>query len=140
MIKAKISEVDVKIRLSTLWLFATLNYIYCDVVGLMDASLLKQFLSGTVEGMQLTQGFLLGASILVEIPISMVLLSRLLSYKANRWTNVVAGTIMTVVQIATLFLGSSTNYYIFFSIIEIFTTASIVWYAWRWSNPEGGLK
>ena len=35
-------------KLSTLWLFATLNYLYCDVVTLMDPHLLKAFLAGNV--------------------------------------------------------------------------------------------
>ena len=47
---------------------------------------------------QLTEGFLLGASILVEIPIAMVLLSQILKYRANRWANIIAGTIMTAVH------------------------------------------
>jgi len=64
---------EMKIRLSTLWIFVMFNYLYCDVVGLMDSALLKQFLAGNVGEMQLNQGFLLGASILMEIPISMVL-------------------------------------------------------------------
>jgi hypothetical protein len=43
---------------------------------------------------------------------------------------------MTVVQILTLLPSTSTMYYMFFSIIEIASTALIVWYAWKWSNPE----
>jgi hypothetical protein len=78
--KPKNAGVDMKVRLSTLWLFATLNYLYCDVVTVMDPQKLKQFLAGTVGGMEITPGFLLGAGILVEIPIAMVLLSRLLKY------------------------------------------------------------
>jgi len=84
----------------------------------------------------MTQGFLLGASILMEIPISMVLLSRILNYGINRWANIIAGMIMTAVQFSSLFFGSSpTNYYIFFSIVEIASTSLIVLYAWRW-KPE----
>jgi MFS family permease len=124
---------DRKVLLSTLWLFATLNYLYCDVVTLMDP--VKH--TGSI---QLTPGFLLGASILVEIPIAMVLLSRIVPYQANRWLNIIAGTFMTVVQIATLFVGTPTLYYLFFSVIEIATTAFIVWYAWRWRNPSSPGK
>jgi MFS family permease len=120
---------DKKGMLSTLWLFATLNYLYCDVVTLMDP--VKH---GSI---QLTQGFLLGAAILVEIPIAMVLLSRILKYRANRWANIIAGIIMTAVQTLTLFVAVPTLYYVFFSAIEIACTAFIVWYAWRWSNIEG---
>jgi len=128
---------DMKVRLSTLWIFATLNYLYCDVLALMDSQMLKQIITGIVGGINMTQGFLLGAAILMEIPIAMVLLSRVLKYRANRWANIITGAIMTVVQFLTLFFGSSpTNYYIFFSIIEIASTSLIVWYARKWPNPE----
>jgi len=64
---------DKKVLLSALWIFVVLNYLYCDVLSLIDAHRLKQFLTGHVEGMDMTQGVLLGASVLMEISISMVL-------------------------------------------------------------------
>ncbi|HLF33945.1 MAG TPA: DUF6326 family protein [Cyclobacteriaceae bacterium] len=121
---------DMKVRLSMLWLFAMLNYTYGDVVTLMDP--VKH---GSI---QLTEGFLLGASVFMEIPIVMFLLSRLLKYRVNRWANIVAGSIMTVALILTLIVAVPTTYYVFFSAIEITSTALIVWYAWRWSNTEAG--
>ncbi|HMB45986.1 MAG TPA: DUF6326 family protein [Candidatus Methanoperedens sp.] len=128
---------DMKVKLSTLWIFVMFNYLYCDIMGLMDPVLLKQFMTGNVGGIQITQEFFLGAAILMEIPIAMVLLSRVLKYRANRWTNIVTGSTMTVVQFSSLFFGSSpTIYYIFFSIIEISCTSLIVWYAWKWTNLE----
>jgi Family of unknown function (DUF6326) len=128
---------DRKALLSTLWVFVMFNYLYCDVIGLMDPGLLKQFMAGNVGGMQINQGFLLGAAILMEIPISMVLLSRILKYGANRWANIIAGVMMTAVQASSLFFGSSpTIYYMFFSVIEIGCTALIVWSAWKWADPE----
>lgn len=128
---------DIKVRLSVLWVFVMFNYLYCDVVALMDPELLKQFMTGDVGGMQINQGFLLGAAILMEIPISMVVLSRILKYGANRWANIIAGAIMTAVQFSSLFVGTSpTAYYIFFSIVEITCTALIVWYAWKWASSE----
>jgi hypothetical protein len=45
---------------STLWIFAALNYLYCDVVSLMDRKLLQGYLAGNVGGLHITQGFLLG--------------------------------------------------------------------------------
>ena len=126
----KTAEVgDRKVLLSTLWLFAMLTYTYGDVVTLMDP--VKH---GSIE---LTEGFLLGGSIFMMIPISMVLLSRILHYRANRWANIIAGTIMTIALTLTLFVAVPTMYYAFFSAIEIACTAVIVWYAWKWSNPEG---
>ncbi|MBI5869384.1 MAG: hypothetical protein HZB44_00255 [Actinobacteria bacterium] len=132
---------DVKARLSTLWIFVMFNYLYCDVLALMDPESLQQFLTGSIDGIDVTQQFLLQASVLMEIPIAMVLLSRILQYRVNRWANIVAGTIMTVVQFATLFFGSSpTYYYLFFSVIEIACTASIVWFAWKWSQVRDDVS
>ena len=124
-----------KVILSALWIFATLNYLYCDVLGLMDSALLNQYLAGEVNGMTIDQNFLLAAAILMEIPIAMVLLSLILKYKANRWTNIIAGSIKTIAMIATMFVGP-TLYYLFFGTIEIATTIFIVWYAWNWSEKK----
>jgi hypothetical protein len=128
---------DMRARLSTLWIFVMFNYLYCDVLGLMDPESLRGFLDGNVGGIDITQGFLLSASILMEIPMAMVLLSRVLKYRANRWANIGAGTLMTVVQFSTLFFGSSpTPFYLFFSVIEIACTSVIVWYAWKSPDAE----
>jgi cyanate permease len=106
----------------------------------MDKDLLNGFLSGSVNGLSITQGFLLGAAVLVEIPMIMVLLSRILRYKANRVANLVAAAIMTIVQIGTLFMGRSTMYYWFCSVFEIAATASIFYIAWRWRETEEATR
>jgi hypothetical protein len=119
---------DKKIVISSLWLFAMLTYTYGDVVTLMDP--VKH---GSIE---LTEGFLLGGSIFMMIPITMVLLSRLLQYRANRLTSIIAGTFMSLALVVTLFAAVPTIYYVFFTLIEIASTALIVWIAWKWRNPE----
>jgi len=133
-------KMDMKSILSTLWIFVTLNYLYCDVVSLMDPELLPQYLRGNVNGLAITPWFLLGAGILVEIFIAMVLLSRVLPYRANRWANIAAGALMTAVQSATLFVGTPAPYYLFFSVIEIATTVLIIWFAWNWREPVGQVE
>jgi hypothetical protein len=119
---------DRRATLSALWLFAMLTYTYGDVVTLMDP--VKH---GSI---QLTEGFLLGGSIFMMIPITMVLLSRILKYQANRWTSIIAGIIMTFSLSLTLFVAVPTMYYVFFTVIEITCTSFIVWYAWKWHDPE----
>jgi len=135
-INQKATTMDRKGLVSIIWIFAAFNYLYCDVVSLMNSELLSQYLTGKVNGMEFTQGFLLGAAILVEIPIVMVILSRVLKYRVNRWVNIIAGVIMTLVQTASLFAGTPAMYYIFFSILEIAATALIIWLAWNWRNAE----
>jgi hypothetical protein len=123
-------------RLSLLWVFAILNYLYCDVLGLMYPESLKGYLSGEVNGIEVTQTFLFGAGVLMEIPIAMVLLSSVLPARGSRRANIVAGTIMTLVQVGTLFMAGLTAFYAFFSVLEIAATAFIVWYAWTWRLPH----
>jgi Family of unknown function (DUF6326) len=126
---------DVKAYFSTLWIFATFNYLYCDILGFFDVDILNKLLTGHMGSIQLTQGFLLVSSVLMEIPISMIILSRVLKYSINRWMNIFAGIVMTIVQVSSLFSGiSPTIYYVFFSLIEILCTLYIAWYAWKWSE------
>jgi len=98
----------------------------------MDSSLLKQYLTGTVEGMVMDENFLFMAGILMEIPILMILLSLILTDKPNAWCNIMSSSIKTIVMVATLFVGTPTKYYMFFAAIEISTTIFIFVYAVRW--------
>lgn len=118
---------------SALWLFAILNYLYCDVLGSADPEAVRALISdGGPEGVKLTPGTLLAAAVLMTIPMASVLVSRIASFRLARWSSVVAGIVMTLVQVATLFVGTTTMYYAYFSAIEIATTATIVVIAWRW--------
>ena len=71
---------------------------------------------------------------------AMIIVSLLVNPRISRWANVAAGAIMSVVQAGTLFAGVPTIYYVFFSIIEIATTAAIVWLAWRWVATESARQ
>ncbi|NIM58982.1 MAG: hypothetical protein GTO16_08585 [Candidatus Aminicenantes bacterium] len=127
---------DMKEKLSLLWIFAMFNYLYADVTALMDSSTLKELMKGYAGQFQITQGFLLGAAILMETAIAMVLLSRVLKYRANRWANIIAGAIHTAAVFASMFVGTPAPFYIFFGTIEIACTLLIVWFAWKWPKPE----
>ena len=116
----------VRMKLFTLWIFATFNYVYADVVTLFDKSVV----------INLSQQSLLGAAVLVETAIIMVPLSRVLKYRANRWANIIVGAINTAAVLVSLLVATPALYYIFFATLEIATTILIVYYAWTWPNPE----
>ncbi|MGY6648943.1 DUF6326 family protein [Wenyingzhuangia sp. IMCC45574] len=120
--------------LSTLWIFVTLNYLYCDVMSLMDANLLRQYLTGKIDGLTLDANFLLAAAILMELPIAMILLSKILSPVYNCWANIIVASIKTLAMTASLFIGTTSSYYLFFASIEIATTLFIIGYCWYWKN------
>jgi len=121
---------DMKVKLSTLWIFYMFNTVYIDITTLYYSVFINH-----KPAVHYTQAFLLGAAILVEVPIAMVLLSRILKSRANRWANIITGVLLTVVQFVTLFVRTPTLSYTFISIILIATSVVIVWYAWRWHEP-----
>lgn len=128
---------DRKMILSTLWIFVTLNYLYCDVLSTMSPEMLTSLLeTGGVGGINMNETTLLIAGIIMEISIAMVLLSRVLNYKANRLANIIAGAIKTIIMTGTLLMGGASYHYIFFAAIEIATTLFIVWFAWTWVKPR----
>ena len=127
---------DRKVLLSTLWVFAMFNYIYADILTFFEPGMLEELMTGSVGGIEFTQIFLLGASVLMETAIAMVLLSRVLKYRVNRLANIIAGAINTTAVFLSMFVGIPSLHYIFFGTIEISTTLFIIWYAWTWQNPE----
>ncbi len=119
---------DRKVILSTLWIFALLNYIYADIFTLT--------FNPATQSVTMAQGAIFAFAILMETSIAAVLLSRVLKYGINRWVNIIAGIINTALVSWTLFGEIPPSYYLFFAAIEITTTLFIVWYAWRWRQQE----
>jgi len=123
---------DTKVLLSTLWIIVMLNMIFADILGFMTPGFLEGAKAGP-GGVQITQGLLLVFAILLEIPIAMVLLSRVLKYRANRWANIIAGPITIVWVIAG---GSTDLHYLFFAAIEVVCMLLIVLFALKWPKQE----
>ena len=122
---------DMRVRLSILWVFAVLNYIYADVFTALDPS--------TDGGsVRMSHATMLGAAIFLETAVVMVPLARLLKHRANRWVNILVGILHTVAVAGSLFVTGKMppSFYIFFACVEIVTTSTIVWYAWRWTESQ----
>jgi Sec-independent protein secretion pathway component TatC len=123
---------DIKVKISTLWIVVMLNMLCADIIGFMNPGDLQNILTGNV-GINITQELLLIFSIMMEIPIAMVFLSRVLKNGLNRWTNIIAGVIIIVFVI-----GGGDTYlsYIFFASVEIMCILFIIWHAWKLSEQE----
>jgi hypothetical protein len=133
---------DRRVILSTLWIFAVLNYLYADVITLffqpsLQPEAWEELQSGFVGSIQITQGFALAAAVLMETAIAMVLLSRILPYRVNSWTNIGAGLLHSAAVAWSLSEGEIDLFYAFFSTVEIACTMFIVWFAWTWPRPGG---
>ena len=134
----KTVKMNTRILLILLWVFYTVNFMYCDTLSSLEPGVLEMHISGfTGDGtVKITDGFLLGTAMMFEIPFLMIVLSWVLKYRVNRWVNIVAGTLFVLAQIGSLFIGVPSPAYIFYSVIEITGLLLIVWNAWKWTNPE----
>lgn len=120
--------------LSKLWIFLTVNYIFCDVFSLYHSKFLNELLIGTVDGIEFTEVFLLSFAIIMEIPMLMIVLTMMIKNKANRIINLIVGVLMIIIQIGSLATGTNSLHYVFFSFIEVSTLLLIIYSAWKW--PE----
>jgi len=114
-------------RISTLWIVVMFTMVYADILSFITPGELQKLWDGTA-GVNLTPGLLLVFAILLEIPVVMIYLSRVLKPTANRWANTVAVAVTIVYVIG----GGSFNlpHYIFFAAVEIGCMAYIIWSVW----------
>lgn len=120
--------IDTKAQISTLWIVITLNMIFADIytiiIQLSGGDLLE--IPGDVETMMLVAVFL------TNIPIMMIYLSRVLSFKINRRLNIGAATLTIIYVVGG---GVNTPHYIATALIELALLMFIIWIAWKWQNP-----
>ena len=130
---------DTKERLSLFWIFALLNYLYADVLALWAIAG-----SPAADAPHLPQWVLAGSAVLMEIPIAMIVACRLLPFRPNRLANIIAGSIVTLVNGFLTFVPPLIGLgrppalpeYLFFATIETVCTSIIIWQAWTWSGVE----
>lgn len=128
--------------LSTAWIFIVLNYLYADVLTLMQVTF-SGYDTSTADNAELVSTMvspemLLGVAIFLEMAMVMAVFSRVLTYGINRWANIIVAIIHILGGLASFLVGPPTIYYIFFVAVEVSTLLFIVWYAWTWAKPQSG--
>lgn len=121
------TKMDMETRLSTLWVTVMFYMLTIDILGL--------FIPGAQEEVLKTAGetpvaqLMLGAAIMMALPITMIFLSRVLRQGVNRWANIVVG----VITIAFVVGGYSAQpHYYFMGVLEVLSLLVIIWSAWKW--------
>jgi hypothetical protein len=122
-------DLDMKSKLSTLWIFVFLNMLFRDVHELFRPGYLQEIMTGTVNGIVMSEQMLLAAGMMLEIGILMVVLARFLAYRANRWANILTGAFMIA---STIYFGVNDLDDIFFAVVEVLALLAIIWLSWRW--------
>lgn len=125
----------VQLKLAALWTSVMFCYIYCDYFELYTPGKLQEMLQGKLGPLgPVTQGVLVGTSLLMAVPSLMIFLSIALAPRLNRWLNLVFGALYTALMVL-LTVQADWHFYQGFAGIEALLTALATWYAWRW--PRG---
>ncbi len=95
--------------------------------------MLEQVMSGTIDGVEVTELLMLLGGAMIEILILMTVLALLLPHGINRWTNIGVG-IVTIAMIVPMNLNPDLDN-VFFMSIQLIVVIAIVGIAWRWRSP-----
>lgn len=128
-------QLNVKLKLATLWASFMFLYIYVDYFHLYMPGSVEEILAGKMYVFDITQIALLIGLVSVSIPALMIFLSVVLSAKVNRWLNIVIATIYIPY---TLFnLAGETWMHMFFGAgVEVVLLLLVIWYAWKWPEQK----
>jgi hypothetical protein len=126
-------NIDLTVKLSTLWIVVTLNMIFADIFSIMVELINKNTLEIPME----VQTAMAIAAVMTNIPILMIYFSRVLQPKINRWANMVAATFTIIFIIGG---GSLTPHYLIIGSIEVVILVIIWVNAWRWKVDTKSFK
>lgn len=125
-------KIDTKVLLSTLWIVVMINMLKADILSLYIPGVLDELVRFAGET-PITQ-IMLGGAIMMEISIAMIILSRVLPRRVNRWANLITSIITIVFVVGG---GSSYPHYLFIAAIEVACLLLIAWKACKWTDLEG---
>jgi sulfite exporter TauE/SafE len=122
-------RMDIRLKLSLLWIFMLLHMVYADILSLLDET---SPIRSVMAGASLPSGGLIAGAIVMETALIMIFLSHVLKRNANR----VVTTIMAVLNIIFVVTGGHGLYYLFFASIEVASLLLIIGIVWTWKKPE----
>ena len=131
-VNQKLITMEMKTKLSTLWIVVLFNMTFRDFHEFLRTGYLEELLAMTSNGAQLSQGLLLAAAVVLQIPIGMIFLTQVLNVKVSRWANMIGAIIMIVGTVVNNLTPDFDD--VFFYTVACAAMFAIIWYAWRWSN------
>jgi Family of unknown function (DUF6326) len=128
-------RIGVRLKISGLWIAMLFLFAYGDIFGLFVPGHIDEMRGGKISGIEITQTFLIAASVYVAIASLMIFLTLVLRPTVSRWANIVL-PILYIVSIIASVIGESWVYFWFLSIAEGVLLLLIIWYGWRWPTLE----
>ena len=122
-----------RLKIFALWLFVILNIIFRDIHQMTLKSHLEMLLTGYYNGMQITDAIMLFGAFVVNIPISMLLISLLLKRKSARRINGIAASLMPLI----LLTSPPTDMDDFFHLgVELIAITAIIRTCVKWTDSS----
>lgn len=126
--------INIKIKLSALWIAVMFCYVYGDYFILFVPGHIKDMMDGNSGVGNTSPVSILSFALMMTFPILMIVLSLVLKPQINRWANISVGIIFTLIMALIVFTskGKWMLFYIYLGCVEIILTSLIVWLAWKW--------
>ncbi|MGB9939247.1 DUF6326 family protein [Methanosarcina sp.] len=124
---------DWKIKISVLWLFASIAFLAHQIIVLMEPGVITQLMAGEAEGQKISPGMILFFAILMLVPMMMAFLSLTLKDSLNRWLNIIVGAVFAVLWFISVIEATRSAYWggALMTLSAVVASALIVWYAWK---------
>ncbi len=126
-------KIDPKVLLSTLWIVVMINMLKADILSLNIPGSAEELARTSASAGIPIPHLMLGGAIMMEISITMIILSRVLKPGVNRWVNMIVSFITIAFVIGG---GASYPHYLFVASVEVICLLLIIWTAWQWRRPE----
>lgn len=124
---------DMRTKISTLWIVVMFNMVFADILTFIKPGALQGLWAGQA-GVQVTPELLLMFAVLLEVPIAMIYLSRVLPLGVNRWANTAAAATTTLFVVGG---GSMDLHYVLFAATEVACMLLIV--KTVWARPSAAM-
>lgn len=127
-------KINIKLKLAALWVAVMFCYVYGDFFTLFIPGRIQNLMDGNSGVGATTPLSLLSFAILMTIPSLMIYFSLVFKPQLNRWLNIIIGALFTLIMalIITKSMSEWKLFYIYFAVVEIILTASIVVLALKW--------
>lgn len=127
-------KINVKLKLSALWIAVMFCYIYGDFFTLFVPGRIENLMHGNSGVGMTTPSKILLFAIMMSLPPMMIFLSLVLKPAINRWANLIAGLFFTAIMILVVStsIGQWMLFYTYLGTVEIILTLLILVHAWRW--------
>lgn len=124
---------DWKIKVSVLWLFASIAFLAHQILLLMEPGIIANLMAGEAEGQKIVPELILFFAILMLVPMLMAFLSLTLKDSMNRRVNIIVGAIFAVIWLVGVVDAVRSAYWggALMTLSAVVASALIIWYAWK---------